>query len=476
MMANSGSQSPGSGGSALRVLVVEDDASSRTGLLELLRGWGFEVDGATDGDNALGKVEANPPQVILADLVMPRRDGLALLHAVRDRLDELTFVMITAQGSVDSAVAAMKVGAHDYLTKPVDPQRLRVLLQQIAERHDTLRHVASLKRQLQREGRFGPAVGNSPKIREVHRLIEQIAPTDASVLICGESGTGKELVARTIHELSSRASAPFVAMNCAAIPETLLESEIFGHERGAFTGAFERRQGCFELAHKGTLLLDEIAEMAPALQAKLLRVLQERTIHRLGGRGEHPVDVRVIAATNIDPHDAIAANRLREDLFYRINVVTITLPPLRDRRADIPLLAQAFVSEFAEREGKHVHGLSRGALQALERYTWPGNIRELRNVMERAVILGHEELITEAQLPPDLVQTPSPPSRGSLVVAPGLRVEDAERRLIEVTLEYTGNNKTRAAEMLGISLKTLYNKLQKFAAEKKDARAAAQDA
>ena len=393
---------------------------------------------------------------------MPRRDGLSLLRALRDRLNELTFVMITAQGSVDSAVTAMKEGAYDYLTKPIDPQRLRVLLDKTVERHDTLRQVAALKRQLLKGGRFGRTIGRSPAIREVYQLIEQTAPAEASVLVWGESGTGKELVARTIHELSPRAAAPFVALNCAAIPEGLLESEIFGHERGAFTGAVDRRHGCFELAHKGTLFLDEVAEMAPALQVKLLRVLQERTIRRLGGQREQPVDVRIIAATNANPQDAIRDGRLREDLYYRVNVVTILMPPLRERREDIPLLVQAFLTEFNECNRRNVRGVASPALAALERYAWPGNIRELRNVIERAIILTRGDLVEIDHLPPDLLLTPQPPVPETLALTAGISVGEMEQRLIELTLEHTRNNKTRAAEMLGISVKTLHNKLNKF--------------
>ncbi len=261
-----------------RVLIVEDDASARTGLIELVRAWGYDTSGAVDGEDALRQITADQPDVVLADLVMPGRDGLSLLRALSDRLEEMTFVMITAQGTVDSAVSAMKEGAFDYLTKPIDPQRLRVLLERMEERHDTRRQMAAMRRQLVTDGRFGRMIGTGPAVRDVYQLVERAAPSEASVLIWGESGTGKELMARTIHDLSSRSSEPFVALNCAAIPEGLLESEIFGHERGAFTGAVERRQGCFELAHKGTLLLDEVAEMAPSLQAKLLRLLQGRRV------------------------------------------------------------------------------------------------------------------------------------------------------------------------------------------------------
>jgi transcriptional regulator with PAS, ATPase and Fis domain len=294
----------------------------------------------------------------------------------------------------------------------------------------------------------------------VYRVIEQAAPTAASVLISGESGTGKELVAQTIHELSPRAAFPFVGINCAAIPETLLESEIFGHEKGAFTGAHDRRTGVFELAHRGTLFLDEIAEMVPGTQVKLLRVLQERTFRRLGGRQELSVDVRVIAATNVDPTEAVRSGKLREDLFYRLNVFAMDLPPLRMRLEDIPLLVQTFLTEFNKTNRKQVRGVAQDAMSVLEHHPWPGNIRELRNVIERATILSDTEFIEMRHLPPTLV------SRGeetlpSMTITPGTTVDEAERRLIILTLEHTRNNKTRAAEVLGISLKTLHNKLNR---------------
>ena len=449
----------------IRVLIAEDDTSARTGLIELVKAWGFDTIGAVDGEDALEQITAQRPDIVLADLVMPRRDGLSLLRALSDQLSDLTFVMVTAQGSVEGAVAAMKDGAYDYLTKPIDPQRLRVLLEKLVERHDSKREVAALKREIVTDGRLDQIVGKSAAIRKVYELVEQTAPTPASVLIYGESGTGKELVAAAIHKLSPRAASPFVAINCAAIPEGLLESEIFGHERGAFTGAVSQRQGCFELAHRGTLFLDEVAEMAPLLQAKLLRVLQERTVRRLGGTRTHPFDVRIVAATNAEPKAAIRDGRLRDDLYYRINVVEISLPPLRERVEDVPLLVQAFLPEFSRHRQRPVRGVTPDAIRALERYTWPGNVRELRNVIERAVILSRGEQIEVADLPPDLVGSPVPPPHTTPTLTAGMRVDQAERHLIEVTLEHTGNNKTRAAEMLGISVKTLHNKLNKFRAE-----------
>jgi DNA-binding NtrC family response regulator len=448
----------------MRVLIVEDDASARRGLTELVRAWGHEAEGAADGQEGLEQITTYRPSAVLADMVMPRMDGLELLRRIKEQLGDLTFVLITAQGSVDTAVAAMKEGAYDYLTKPVDPQRLRTLLSHVSERKNALRDVASLRRQLQDHGRFGEMVGNAPALRAVYRVIEQAAPTAASVLVYGESGTGKELVAKTIHHLSGRNKHPFIAINCAAIPESLLENEIFGHERGAFTGAMDRRPGCFELAHTGTLFLDEIAEVSPGIQAKLLRVLQERTIRRLGGQKEQSVDVRLIAATNVDPAKAVQQGKLREDLYYRINVIGICVPPLRDRVEDIPLLVETFISEFNERNDKAIKALAPEAMRVLQRYSWPGNIRELRNVIERAVILSPGEFVEAEYLPADLSGAP-PPSIHTVGLTPGMTVDEAERRLIELTLEHTRDNKTRAAEILGVTVKTLHNKLKRFRRE-----------
>src|SRR5215218_34825 len=339
-------------GVAERVLIVEDDFAARVGLEQLIKSWGFVAESATDGEDALEKVTSFRPAIVISDLVMPRLDGLGLLRALQSQGADVTTLLLTAQGTVETAVEAMKEGAYDYLTKPVDIQRLKILLDKIVERLETLREVKAMRRQLREHGTFGTMIGNSPEMRKIYSVVEQAAPTSASVLITGESGTGKELVAQTIHQLSPRAAFPFVAINCAAIPETLLESEIFGHEKGAFTGASDRRAGCFELADRGTLFLDEIGEMTPTTQVKLLRVLQERKFRRLGGRAEQEVDVRVLAATNIDPGAAIREGRLREDLYYRLNVFTISLPPLRDRKDDLPLLIRAFIDEFNARDNR----------------------------------------------------------------------------------------------------------------------------
>jgi DNA-binding NtrC family response regulator len=455
---------PGSPSSAVseRVLIVEDDRAARTGLEQLVKSWGFVADSASDGEEALAKVTTFRPAIVITDLVMPRMDGLELLRALQTQGADVSTLLLTAQGTVETAVEAMKEGAYDYLTKPIDIQRLKILLDKIVERLETLREVKTLRRQLREHGTFGTIIGNSPEMRKIYQVIEQAAPTAASVLITGESGTGKELVAQTIHQLSPRVGFPFVAINCAAIPETLLESEIFGHEKGAFTGAADRRQGCFELADRGTLFLDEIGEMTPATQVKLLRVLQERTFRRLGGRAEQSVDVRVLAATNFDPFEAVQKGKLREDLYYRLNVFALRLPPLRDRPEDLPLLIQSFIAEFNARNQRSVIGVDQQVMHMLEQYPWPGNVRELRNVIERATILASGPFIEPKHLPPVLVDEPQAAQQPQVALAPGTTVEEAERRLILMTLEHTRDNKTRAAEILGISLKTLHNKLNKL--------------
>jgi DNA-binding NtrC family response regulator len=452
---------------AERVLIVEDDPAARVGLEQLVKNWGFTAESASDGEEALEKVTSFRPAIVISDLVMPRMDGLALLRALQQQGADATTLLLTAQGTVETAVEAMKEGAYDYLTKPVDIQRLKILLDKIVERLETVRENKSLRRQLREQGTFGSLIGNAPEMRKIYQIVEQSAPTGASVLITGESGTGKELVAQTIHQLSPRTQHPFVAINCAAIPETLLESEIFGHEKGAFTGAADRRQGCFELADRGTLFLDEIGEMTPATQVKLLRVLQERRFRRLGGRAEQSVDVRVIAATNVDPIEAVKQGKLREDLFYRLNVFAFRLPPLRERKDDLPLLVQAFINEFNQRNQKNVIGVDHQAMRMLEHYAWPGNVRELRNVIERATILCAGPFIEPKHLPPVLAEEPPLQHQPQLALAPGTTVEEAERRLILMTLEHTRDNKTRAAEILGISLKTLHNKLNKLRLRKR---------
>jgi DNA-binding NtrC family response regulator len=446
-----------------RVLIVDDESSSRQGLSELVRSWGFATDVAADGAEGLDKVRAFRPQVVIADLVMPRMDGLGLLSGLGNESHHLAVVMLTAKGSIATAVEAMKQGAFDYLTKPVDTRQLRQVLDKALERSAAFERAERYRKELYETGSFGRMVGTSPPMQRLYELMSQVGPSAASVLIVGESGTGKELVARTLHELSTRREAKFVAINCAAIPETLLESEIFGHERGAFTGAEGRRQGLFELSNGGTLFLDEVAEMAPATQAKLLRVLEERAFRRLGGTEEIQVDVRVLAATNREPRRTLEEGKLRDDLYYRLNVFTLELPPLRERKGDIALLVAAFVRDVNERNLRNVVGIEDEALLALEGYRWPGNLRELRNVVERSVIVARGSRIRLADLPSFILEPVAAPKADSAASFPvGITVDQAERDLILRTLEATGQNKTRAAEMLGISLKTLHNKLKKY--------------
>jgi DNA-binding NtrC family response regulator len=447
-----------------RILVVEDDVASRKGLQDLLTAWGYDVGAAADGQQGLERAAERVPDLVIADLVMPGIDGMELLGRLKREFPTTAVIILTGQGTIDSAVQAIKDGAYDYLTKPVDPTRLQLILDRALERTETAREVLLLRRQLRQRGAFGRLVGSSRGMLEVMRQVEVAAPTDATMLIAGESGTGKELVARTVHALSPRRKGPFVAVNCAAIPETLLESEIFGHEKGSFTGAVERRQGCFELADGGTLFLDEVAEMQSGTQAKFLRVLQEGQFRRLGAKSETQVNVRVVAATNKDPQKALQDGALREDLYYRLNVFAITLPPLRDRMEDLPELVQAFLDEFNERHGRAVRGLDEEALDVMRRHRWPGNVRELRNVVERAIIVCAGDLIRAEHLPSlGVSAAPAPTASEADVVLPvGTTVDDAERELILRTLKQTGGNKTRAAEILGISLKTLHNKLHKY--------------
>ena len=449
---------------ALKILIVDDEEPARQGLTALLARWGYDVDEAGDGQEALAKASAGLPAVVVSDLVMPKMDGLELLRALKTDVPFASVILLTGQGSIDTAVTAMKEGAYDYLTKPVDVARLRLLIPKAAERGEALREVALLRRKLSQVWGLGRLVGTSAGMQEVYRLIEVAAPTTAPVLISGESGTGKELVARTLHDLSPRAKGPFVAVNCAAIPETLLESEIFGHEKGAFTGALERRPGCFELAHEGTIFLDEIAEMNPGTQAKFLRILQDGAVRRLGGRTEIRVDVRVLAATNKDPVKAIQEGTFREDLYYRLNVVSLALPPLRERRDDIPALVQAFIEEFNTRYDKQIRSLDETVLNGLIAQSWPGNVRELRNTLERAIIVCEGDTILPKHIPPPPSLRVAEPADGPDAVSfrVGTSLEDAEKALILKTLAANGNNKTRAADVLGISLKTLHNKLKTY--------------
>jgi DNA-binding NtrC family response regulator len=434
----------------------------RESLEVLLTSWGFEVIQAPDAMVATGLVEKQDPDIVITDVVMPEISGLELLRTLRAGNPHRPILLFTAQGSIDMAVEAMKHGARDFLTKPItDFPKLRALLEDAENEIELRRKAKRLASKAQNDAGLGDFIGISKPMREVFDLIENVGVRDVCVMIAGESGTGKELVARSIHRLSNRAGKPFIALNAAAIPETLIESELFGHERGAFTGAVGMRQGCFEQANGGTLFLDEIAEMPLPLQPKLLRVLSDGRVRRLGGSHEFEFDVRVIAATNRDPLKAIEEGRLRDDLYYRLNVVPISLPTLRERLEDIPLLVQFFITEFNQKHQLSIEGITDDAAELLRAYPWPGNVRELRNVIERAVVLAKSEWIEEINLPPYVRNTSPAPDK--LIFSVGATtVADAERELIIKTLERAGNNKAEAARQLGVDVKTIYNKLRSY--------------
>jgi DNA-binding NtrC family response regulator len=448
-----------------KVLIVEDEENERSGLAELISAWGYRTDTARDGLEGLEKVATWSPGIVVTDFRMPRMDGMELLQRLSDQPQQIAVVLLTAQGSIDVAVDAMKAGAYDFIQKPVDPARLKQILQNAARQRGTALELEVTKKKLRDTGLFGHMVGSSKAMQEIFHLIEMVAPSTASVLITGESGTGKEMVARTIHDLSPRKNKPFVAINCSAIPETLIESEIFGHEKGAFTGAMERRAGCFELAEEGTLLLDEIGEMPAATQAKLLRVLEDHKLRRLGSKVETPVDVRVLAATNKVPEEAVAKGELRGDLYYRLNVFNIDLPPLRDHKDDVPQLVDALLADMNAKHGRSVAGVNETVMQMFQNHNWPGNVRELRNTMERAVIVCNSPMIEPRHLPPNFgsagLKPPVADGEG-IRLDVGTTVGEAEKMLILKTLAASNNNKTRAAEILGISLKTLHNKLKEY--------------
>src|SRR5436190_1291742 len=425
-----------------KVLIVEDEENERTGLAELVSSWGYSAETARDGQEGHEKILAWSPSIVITDLKMPRLSGLELLERISGEGETIAVIVVTAQGTIDSAVQAMRIGAYDYITKPIDTSRLRTILQNASALLGARVELEATRRKLRDAGSLGSLVGPSKKMQEIFRLTEMVAPSTASVLITGASGTGKELVARTIHELSPRRSRAFVAINCAAIPETLIESEIFGHEKGAFTGALERRTGCFELAEGGTLLLDEIGEMPIATQAKLLRVLEDRKLRRLGSKVETTIDVRVLAATNKVPEEAVAHGELRNDLFYRLNVFNINMPPLREHKDDIPDLVHSSLKEMSAKHNRQVRTVADAVLNAFKNYTWPGNVRELRNTLERAVIVCEGAIVETKHLPPGFGHTlvrPSADDADSIRVGVGTTVGEAERLLIIKTLESTNN-------------------------------------
>src|ERR1700760_936768 len=404
-------------GATERVLIVEDELHALAGLAELVSGWGYRTETARDGMEGLEKANDWFPGIIVTDLKMPRMDGLQMLEQLAEMQMNAAVIVLTAQGSIERAVEAMKMGAYDFIQKPIDPTRLKTVLANASRQRETERELEVTRRKLRDTGFLGSLVGSSRKMQEMFAMIERVAPSNVSVLITGESGTGKELVARTLHELSPRRGKPFVPVNCAAIPETLIESELFGHEKGSFTGAMERRAGCFELAEEGTLLLDEIGEMPVGTQAKLLRVLEERKLRRLGSKVESPVDVRVLSATNQDPDEAVAKGQLRGDLFYRLNVFNIHMPPLRDRKEDIPSIVDALLADMNTKHGREVKGVDGEMLTRLMAHDWPGNVRELRNTIERAVILCGEGYMETRHLPPAFGQRFCVPMREPITTA-----------------------------------------------------------
>ena len=454
-----------------RVMIVEDEENARIGYEALLRRWGHEVLGVASAEDALARFTEFSPAVLIADVELPGMNGLDLLAKLGDELKTVPAIIITGKGSEERVIAAIEAGAFWYIEKPLKAAVLRSLLDRAMGRVRDRRQVEALTRQLRETGRLGDLIGGSKNMQDVMRILEQVSPSSASVLITGETGSGKEILARTIHRLSPRAERPFIAINCSAIPESLMESEIFGHERGAFTGAAERRIGCFELADGGTLLLDEIGEMPAPTQAKLLRVLEDHKVRRLGSKVETPVDVRVLAATNKNPEQAVASGHLRQDLYFRLNVFHIHLPPLREHKEDLQLLVDHLLVEISAKHGKRVSAVGTDTMDLFRSYPWPGNIRELRNVLERAVIASDRGTISRQHLPPDFGHAPAmgAPGLGGLRFPVGTTVDDAERELILQTLTATSQNKTRAAEMLGISLKTLHNKLKEYEAGRNNA-------
>ncbi len=449
-----------------RILIVEDEDNARKGYEALLRRWNFEVLGVASGEEALAKFQDFQPSVILLDVELPGMNGLDLLTHLGEEIQRIPVIIITGRGSDERVVQAIEAGAYWYIEKPLKPPVLRALLDRAFGKIRDQQAVAALTRDLRSAGKLGVLVGTSAAMQDVMRQVEMAAPSTASVLITGETGSGKEMVARSIHLLSPRAERPFVAINCSAIPESLMESEIFGHEKGAFTGAAERRIGCFELADGGTLLLDEIGEMPAQTQAKLLRVLEDRKVRRLGSKVETPVDVRVLAATNKNPEEAVADGHLRQDLYFRLNVFHIHLPPMREHKEDLPQLVDHLLADISAKHHKKVTGVGSDVMDLFKSYPWPGNVRELRNVLERAAIASDRGTVSRQHLASDFGRTPATTSSGlgALRFPVGTTVDAAERELILQTLNATNQNKTRAAELLGISLKTLHNKLKEYEA------------
>ncbi|HOW88135.1 MAG TPA: sigma-54 dependent transcriptional regulator [Candidatus Omnitrophota bacterium] len=447
------------------ILLVEDEANSRKGLTQFLQGLDYDVLTAANGKEALELFKKENPDLVISDIRMPEMDGIALLESIKAEAPAAKVILLTAYGSVEDAVKAMKKGAFYYLTKPVNLEELEFLVKKAFSSHQLEEENRELKQELLKE-RYdqGRLIAQSAKMKELLKTVDKIAASNASVLIEGESGTGKELIARRIHELSPRRIYPFIAVHCAALTETLLSSELFGHEKGSFTGAIDRKKGRFERAHQGTLFLDEIGEISRDTQVKLLRVLQEGEFERVGGTKTIKVDVRLIAATNKTLLNEVQQQKFREDLYYRINVIYLKVPPLRERKEDIAPLANAFIAQYAAQNDKKVRGIDKDALEALERYDWPGNIRELKNIVERMIVLSSGEMLTVDQVPEDILQGKVKIARpnGNAVFQGVTKITEAEKELIRNALTETKGNKSTAAEKLGISRRTLYRKLEEY--------------
>ncbi len=442
-----------------RILVVDDEVNARSALAELLRDEGFDVETAADAFKALGKYESFGPHIVVTDLKMPGMDGIELVKKLRAMEDPPTVVVMTAFGAVTSAVDAMRAGAAEYLTKPLNFDELLVVLDKVFEHQELRRETRQLRARVRDRVAPNNIVGSSPPMQQVFEIVDQVAPSKATVLITGESGTGKELVANAIHQRSPRANGPFIKLHCAALAESLLESELFGHEKGSFTGAMARKDGRFSLANGGTLFLDEIGEISPAIQVKLLRFLQEHEFERVGGTQTIRVDVRIIAATNRNLVEEVARGRFREDLFYRLNVVALEMPPLRERRSDVPALAKFFLDRFAKENSKPIETFAADTLELLASYDWPGNVRELENAIERAVVLNTMPLLEARFLPASVHPRATPPG---LPLIPGSTMADLERYAIVETLKSTGGSTSRAAEILGISVRTIQYRLHQY--------------
>ena len=445
-----------------RILIVDDDERQRAALAAILADCAYDTQAAADGQEALERLTTFNADVIVSDLVMPRMDGFELLRHLKERGDTTPAIALTGFGTMEKALSVVReLKAFWYLEKPVEPRAFKTLLERAVDYGRSLQATEEFKRDLRLRGVLGNLVGVSPAMQQIFSLIRQVAPTSAPVLICGQSGTGKELVAREIHKCSPRGDGPFVAINAAALPETLIESELFGHEKGAFTGAMERSAGCFEQAHGGTLLLDEIGEMPQSTQPKLLRVLEDLRVRRIGGKQEIPVDARVLAATSQD-----LGTHLREELYYRLSVFQIVIPPLREHKEDVPPIAEVMLQNLNKKYGTRVTGLDADVRDVFQHYDWPGNVRELRNVLERATILAREGLIRPQHLASSALGLTADPygrrssgCEGSAMLQPGQSLMKIEEAYIKLTLEHVRGNRKRAAEMLGISLRTLQNRI-----------------